>query len=232
LCSAETVAMLKEAMLAVVEDKHGTGHKVLYDSAYKISGKTGTAVSAMDNRGYSKYNKVYQASFIGYFPSQAPKYTMAVVIQNTRESKLVYGAEVSGAVFKEISDKLCARFLTSNTYPLYYKKDTLVQTAKGYKNDMRSITTFFNMPHVASDSESGSWRNIFISNNNIVLNKNEESTKNTVPNVKGMGLKDALYLLENRGLKVTVYGKGKVSEQSIIAGTKFNKGQGINITLN
>jgi cell division protein FtsI (penicillin-binding protein 3) len=135
-------------------------------------------------------------------------------------------------VFKEISDKMCARFLTSNTYPLYYKKDTLVQTAKGYKNDIRSITTFFNIPNVASDSESGSWRNIFISNNNIVLNKNEELSKNTVPNVKGMGLKDALYLLENRGLKVAVYGKGKVAEQSIIAGTKFNKGQGINITLN
>jgi len=81
------------------------GHKILGNNAYGIAGKTGTAVTALNNKGYNKGNKIYQASFIGYFPADEPKYTMAVVIQNSNESKLHYGADVSGTVFKEISDK-------------------------------------------------------------------------------------------------------------------------------
>ncbi|MBC7423635.1 MAG: penicillin-binding protein 2, partial [Ferruginibacter sp.] len=113
ICSDETLAQLQECLRAVVDSAHGTGHKILFDSAYGIAGKTGTAVTALNNKGYNKGNKIYQASFIGYFPSNQPKYTMAVVIQNSNESKLVYGADVSGTVFKEISDRIYGRFLST-----------------------------------------------------------------------------------------------------------------------
>jgi len=96
ICSDETLAQLKECMRAVVDSAHGTGHKILSGSTYGIAGKTGTAVTALDKHGYNKGNKIYQASFIGFFPSDQPKYTMAVVIQNSNESKLHYGADVSG----------------------------------------------------------------------------------------------------------------------------------------
>lgn len=86
ICSDETLAQLKECLLAVVEGAHGTARSIK-DSAYQIAGKTGTAVTALDNRGYNKGNKIYQASFIGYFPASQPKYTVAVVIQNSKESK-------------------------------------------------------------------------------------------------------------------------------------------------
>ena len=90
ICSDDAIRQAKECMKAVVDSAHGTGHKVLFDSAYAIAGKTGTAVTALDNSGYNKGNKIYQASFIGFFPSEKPIYTMAVVIQNTKESKLIY----------------------------------------------------------------------------------------------------------------------------------------------
>ena len=102
-----------------------TGHKILFDSTYSISGKTGTAVTALNNKGYNKGNKIYQASFIGYFPSEKPKYTMAVVIQNSNESKLIYGADVSGRVFKEISDRIYGRYLSTQFYKSITGTDTL-----------------------------------------------------------------------------------------------------------
>ncbi|MEI9956978.1 MAG: penicillin-binding transpeptidase domain-containing protein [Ferruginibacter sp.] len=70
--------------------------KFLSGNTYGIAGKTGTAVTALDNKGYNKGNKIYQASFIGYFPANAPKYTMAVVIQNSKDSKLVFGCRCIG----------------------------------------------------------------------------------------------------------------------------------------
>jgi cell division protein FtsI (penicillin-binding protein 3) len=231
ICSQATIAKLKECLLAVVEETHGTAHKIVMDSTYKIAGKTGTAVTAQDNRGYNKGSKVYQASFIGYFPADAPKYSMAVVIQNTRESKLIYGADVSGAVFKEISDKLYARYLTSPNYISALQNDTTTNNAVGMKNDMQSIFSFMHIPYNDS-TQSGSWRNIMLVQNVATMNAPASASKNITPNVIGMGLKDAVYMLENKGLNLAFQGKGKVVSQSLIAGTNFTKGQKITLFLN
>ncbi len=231
VCSPATIAKLKECMLAVVEEIHGTGHKVLMDSTYSIAGKTGTAVTALDNKGYNKSAKVYQASFIGYFPAEAPKFTMAVVIQNTRESKLIYGADVSGAVFKEISDKLYARYLTKPNLNIISEADSISNNAIGLKNDMISILDFMHIPY-ADSSKFGSWKNIVLVQNNATINSTSTTTKNIMPSVLGMGLKDAVYLLENKGLSLAFQGKGKVMAQSIAAGTNFSKGQKITLLLN
>ncbi len=233
ICSDATIKKLQECLLAVVEEVHGTGHKILSDSTYKIAGKTGTAVTAQDNKGYNKSAKVYQASFIGYFPADAPKYTMAVVIQNTRESKLIYGADVSGAVFKEISDKIYARFLTNATYSTKIVFDSSKSNTLGMKNDMKSIFGFMNIPYKDA-SVSGAWRNVTITQNNATMNAaaSNNDTKKIMPDVVGMVLKDAIYLLENKGLKIILQGKGKVINQSLAAGTNFIKGQKITLFLN
>ncbi len=231
ICSEATIAKLKECLLAVVEETHGTAHKIVMDSTYRIAGKTGTAVTAQDNRGYNKGSKVYQASFIGYFPADAPKYSMAVVIQNTRESKLIYGADVSGAVFKEISDKLYARYLTSPNYISTLQNDSTCNNAVGMKNDMQSIFGFMHIPYTDS-TQSGSWRNIMLVQNVATMNAPTSISKNITPNVIGMGLKDAVYMLENKGLDLAFQGKGKVISQSIMAGENFVKGQKITLFLN
>ena len=233
ICSDETLAQLKDCLASVVDSLHGTGHKILFDSNYSIAGKTGTAVTALDNRGYNKGNKIYQASFIGYFPANQPKYTMAVVIQNSKESKLVYGADVSGKVFKEISDKIYARFLSKQEFKIPVSRDTTHYQYYGMKNELNSIFYHLNLPFVDS-AEGGYWRVMSMKNNNAILNLSVSSRTPVfiIPSVIGMGLKDAVYLMENKGLKVTATGRGRVLNQSLLAGTVFKKGQKITLLLN
>lgn len=233
ICSKETIRQAKECLRAVVDSLHGTGHKVLFDSLYSISGKTGTAVSALDNRGYNKGNKIYQASFIGYFPSEKPKYSMAVVIQNTRESKKVYGADVSGSVFKEIADKIYGRFIGSSSLAKVNAVDTLSYQFNGMKYDLQSI--FRGMNLVYTDSvKAGYWRGAEMRNRNVTMGAPAYavSAGKTMPSVVGLGLKDAVYLLENKGLLVEVKGRGRVVDQSLLAGVQYNKGQKVQLLLN
>lgn len=232
ICSDETLAQLQECLRAVVDSAHGTGHKILFDSAYGIAGKTGTAVTALNNKGYNKGNKIYQASFIGYFPSNQPKYTMAVVIQNSNESKLVYGADVSGTVFKEISDRIYGRFLSTKKF-IEPSKDTMQYNYYGMKNELGSIFSTLKLPYKDS-AVGGYWREASIKNSMATLGMPVTAiTGNTIiPAVIGMGLKDAVYLMENKGLKVMATGRGKVLSQSLPAGATFKKGQTIAIFLN
>lgn len=232
ICSDETLAQLRDCLAAVVDSMHGTGHKILYDTAYSIAGKTGTAVTALDNTGYNKGNKIYQASFIGYFPANQPKYTMAVVIQNSDKSKLIYGADVSGTVFKEVSDKIYARYLSNKQFTDPIAHDTLHYSYYGMKNELTSIFGWLNLPYVDS-AEGGYWRTMSMKNNNAYFNLPANSTTPNliIPSVIGMGLKDAVYLLENKGLKVLASGRGRVLNQSVLAGTTFKKGQTVTLLL-
>ncbi len=232
ICSDETLAQVQECLRAVVDSAHGTGHRILFDTAYSIAGKTGTAVTALNNKGYNKGNKIYQASFIGYFPANNPQYAMAVVIQNSRESKLVYGADVSGTVFKEISDRIYGRFLSNRKF-IQTVTDTSQYNSSGIKNDYLSIYSMLKLPWVDS-ANAGYWRTSSIQHNEAVLYTPVYTTTaaNITPGVIGMGLKDAVFLMENKGLKVTVAGRGKVLSQSLQAGTSFKKGQTVALFLN
>ncbi len=233
ICSPKTLAQIKECLLQVVEGEHGTGKKIK-DSTYKIAGKTGTAVTALNNKGYNKGNKKYQASFIGYFPADAPKYTVAVVIQNSNESKLIYGADVSGAVFKEISDRIYGRYISGKQFTPPVIKDSALYNCYGIKNELTTLFNFLQMPF-ADSARTGTLRKASIKNNFSYLNMPFTSSSlsgSVTPNVVGMGLKDAVYLLENKGLKVMISGRGKVMSQSLMAGGNFKKGQKISLALN
>lgn len=233
ICSDETLVQARECMRAVVDSLHGTGHKILFDTAYSISGKTGTAVTALNNKGYNKGNKIYQASFIGFFPSEKPKYTMAVVIQNSNQSKLIYGADVSGTVFKEIADHIYTHYISKAPLKPVLTSDTTLYHYYGAKPDLTSIFSYLNI--VSRDSaNNGYWRTAGLKNNKAAMNVIPQvQVPNTVtPDVIGMGLKDAVYLLENKGFKTIVTGRGRVAKQSIAAGSVFTKGQKIVLMLN
>ena len=233
ICSDETLGKIKACLMAVVLEEHGTGHALKTD-VYSFAGKTGTAVTAMDNRGYNKGNKIYQSAFIGYFPANNPEYSIAVVIQNGNESKLAYGGVVSGPVFREVADKIYAEKIGSeslNQLPNGADKSAL--QFFGLKSDLNNILKMFSYP--ASDSATaGSWRSTVLNNNYAQLNSvyNTTAAVNKVPDVTGLGLKDAVYLLENMGLKVEAKGAGKVVYQSLAQNSDFHKGQSINLKLN
>jgi len=225
ICSDQTLAKVKKMLEGVVAE--GSGKQVVYNPLYKIAGKTGTAQVADANKGY-RANKQYQASFVGYFPADKPKYSMIVVINDPKGA--YYGALVSGPVFREIADRIYASDmqmyddvptrLVGNTGNPPTKAGQSKATQKVYK-------AFGFKPLFASKSE---YYNTIDTSAGTVFQENNER-KGIMPNVAGMGLKDALYLLGNAGLKTKAIGAGKVVSQSILAGTKVGKGIGVQIEL-
>jgi cell division protein FtsI (penicillin-binding protein 3) len=229
ICSDETLRMIRECLEGVCTE--GTARKIFVNSPYKVAGKTGTALVANGNRGYS--DRIFQSSFVGYFPAEAPQYTIAVTIVNKPHAVNHFGASVSGPVFKEIADRLYSSYIRqTNTASLQKtKKDSTAFVFSGDKQDIRYIGRELQLPLTDSTGRADEWVNMQGKNAAVVLTK-KNLVNNTMPLLKGMGLKDVVYLCENMGLKVSVKGKGKVAEQSILPGQPIAKGQVLSVELN
>ncbi|MBC7417864.1 MAG: transpeptidase family protein [Pedobacter sp.] len=225
VCSDATLGKMKKMLEGVVTE--GSGRSVVYNPLYKIAGKTGTAQVADENKGY-KINKQYQASFVGYFPADKPKYSMIVVINDPKGA--YYGALVSGPVFREVADRIYASDVSMyDDVPVRLVGNTINPPTKAgqSKATQKVYHAFGFKPLFASKSE---YYNIVDTSAGTVFQENNER-KGMMPNVEGMGLKDALYLLGNAGLKTKVAGFGKVISQSIPPGTKIGNGLGVKILL-
>lgn len=230
ICSESTLSALKESLEAVCSMEGGTGFTLFKGSPYKVAGKTGTALVANGNRGYADH--IYQSSFAGYFPASKPKYSIIVVIKNKPFAKKYYGGAVAGPVFKEIADKLFALDISERQAEMNYTltKDSTRFFYAGYYPEMKEVMTELKVNY--KDSSSGAeWAKMYSVNHQAVLNE-REVIKNIMPDLRGMGLKDAVYLLEDLGLKVAIAGKGKVVTQSILPGTAYGKKQLVKIELN
>jgi cell division protein FtsI (penicillin-binding protein 3) len=226
ICTDKTLQSLQELLEAVVDS--GTARN-LRNADYAIAGKTGTALIADEKHGYKK--KVYQSSFVGYFPADKPLYSCIVVV-NTPSTGVYYGALVAGPVFKEIADKIFSTDLDLHPAIEAQVNDTmsLPRMKAGYKTDLMKVCTHLGI-HDEIKSENP-WVNAFASGKEMVMmDKMVNEQTGVVPDVRGMGLRDALYLLENCGLKVNSNGAGSVTSQSIQPGASIQKGQMISITL-
>jgi cell division protein FtsI (penicillin-binding protein 3) len=229
ICSNETLIQLRECLEGVCTE--GTAKELFKNTPYKVAGKTGTALVADGNRGYS--DKIYQSSFAGYFPAENPQYTIVVVIKNKAHAAIFYGASVAGPVFKEISDRLYTTYVRAANFNgvKNSKIDSAIYSYTGYKNDIKQIAGKLRMNYKDASSLENEWASL--SGNNasfMVSGKVVEATR--MPLLKGLPLKDAIGICENIGLKVQLKGKGKVFNQSIIAGQSIAKGQLVNIDLN
>jgi cell division protein FtsI (penicillin-binding protein 3) len=227
ICSDETLAMVRMMMEGVVSQ--GTA-KNLSTTIYPIAGKTGTAQVAQGKAGYKNGKKTYQASFCGYFPANNPKYSMIVVVTDPSHAGY-YGNVVAGPVFKNIADKVYASRLDmhQDISTIYANVQNDVPIAKdGIKDKTLKVYEKFGVnPSVQNDID---WVSINKNENKLAFNAKETQT-GMVPSVTGMGLQDAIYLLENCGLKVNVTGAGKITQQSISAGQSIIKGSTIYLEL-
>lgn len=227
VCSQQTLQQLKACLEGVCTS--GTATALFKNAAYKVAGKTGTALVADGNRGYA--DKIYQSSFAGYFPAENPQYTCVVIIKNKAHAPVYYGAAVAGPVFKEIADRLYSTYIRqTNTALLAKKKDSSAFNFAGNKRDIAFINTKLRLPFIDSTTRLDEWTEMSGKDAVVTLNR-KAIEKNTMPQLKGMGLKDVVYLCENMGLKVNARGKGKVAEQSIPPGQVVVKGQLINVAL-
>ena len=222
ICSKSTLRDLKLMLEGVVE--RGTA-KNIKARGFSIAGKTGTSKIAQGSKGYG--NK-YQASFCGYFPSKDPVYSCIVVVQGP--TKNIFGSVVSGTVFKEIADKVYAQEFQNENIVL---KDTLNRYPYSRSGDKMSfLVASENMRIPVKDltNESNEWISTRTGKDAIKI-IHKKTQKGLVPNVVGMGLIDATYMLEKHGLFVQPVGSGIVREQSIKAGLRINKGQKIILQL-
>ena len=227
ICSKSTIEKVHELLKGVVE--HGTARNIR-DSRYKIAGKTGTAQIAHGADGYHK-GVEYQATFVGYFPADEPVYSCIVVV-NSPSKGIYYGNLVAGTVFKEISDRVYAKSFDKQEIASKIEKEVSgnMPYSKGGKKD-ELLTVFddirINLKNTDIDSE---WLSTKAREYDIML-RPKLMPNGLVPDVRGMGAKDAICVLENAGLKVSVRGAGRVRSQSLTPGGKFRKGQRIIITM-
>jgi cell division protein FtsI (penicillin-binding protein 3) len=223
----QVVKDAKTCMEAVVTE--GTGKDVFKDFPFPVAGKTGTAHVADGVHGYT--DGIYQATFVGYFPANEPEYTAIVVIKTKPHAAIHFGAQLSAPVFKEIATKLYAQYIEGKkTLPLQFVPDSSLYQYAGYTPDVKNVFTGLNVKHTDS-SNKNSWSWIYSNHYKPVI-KAEAFSRNAMPDVKNMTLKDALYLLENMDIKVLTQGRGKVVAQDILPGTTINKNQTIKLLLN
>lgn len=228
ICSDETLRQLRECLEGVCIS--GTAASLFKNSPYKVAGKTGTALVANGNRGYA--DKVYQSSFAGYFPADDPQYTCIVVIKNKPHAAVYYGGSVAGPVFKEISDRLFSTYVrVGNLATQKPGVDSSYFAYAGFKTDIATVIKQLSIPYRDSSGRVDEWVAISGKNRSVAISTKPVSDK-VMPQLKGLSLKDAVYLCENLGLKVQVRGKGKVIAQSVMPGQSFARGQLINIAFN
>ena len=222
IASNRSIQKAKVLLEGVVE--RGTA-KNINNSYYKIAGKTGTAKKVINGRYVNKY----YTSFVGFFPSEKPQYSCIVIIDEPKNYR-IYGSDVAAPVFREISDRLLLTDhnvfnefqkteITNNNFPLI---------RSGFRNDLIDISNYFGISNHSNTSDD--WVKTKVIDNSISWESNT-SAINLIPNVIGMTYKDALYLLEKRGLNVNFSGSGRVKKQSVSPGKNTKNYSTIHLSL-
>jgi len=224
ISSRETLRIVREMMLNVVEKGTGTSFR---SDVVSFAGKTGTARIASGG----SYSAAHNLSFCGYFPADNPQYTCMVVIRRPRVG--TPSGSMPGSVFKTIAEKIYSHqtifdlrkiavdsavvkipsVKNGNTNALRYVLNELK-----IKNNTRQINSVYARSEYQPEMEQIEFRELTIQ-------------EGLVPNVVGMGAKDAVYTLEKYGLRVSFSGRGQVVSQSISPGQRVVKGQTIAIVL-
>lgn len=228
ICKKETLVLCKRMMEGVMEPG-GTAEKVFVTSPYKVAGKTGTAKISQGS-GYEQ--GAYRGSFVGYFPAENPRYSCIVVIHNPKNG-LYYGGAVAAPVFKELADKIYSTELEFHDTPTL--KDSLalanIKVPVSKNGNVKDLLTIYKALNISYDGEAKAQYALTASDHKVVHLQPYTPIQGKIPNVVGMGLQDALFLLEKEGLKVQIIGKGTVKRQSIPHGSISKNYKSITIEL-
>lgn len=212
ICKRETIDKLHNVLKGVVQN--GTGRR-LKTASYGIAGKSGTA-----EIGYDKKHAGIQhrASFVGYFPADAPKYSCIVVISKPQKAR-THGGDLAAPVFRELSDRVVGTRIDFNKTKI--RETNVRYPVIGYGNggDFYAFCKSLGL-HITKPSVM--WVKGKDINGMCALSE-QNVQSGIVPNVVGLTIKDAVYMLENLGMKVRFHGKGKVVSQSVAAGSRIDK---------
>ncbi len=230
ICSKEAAEYATQILRAVVEDENGTGRRI-FTPHFSIAGKSGTAKMSFDASGYSDKNL---STFVGFFPADNPLYSCIVVLGNP-QGEITSGGYVAAPVFRVIADKIITSNIKNNHA---INKDTLlpIQSPPKFISTSENVKDIIKLYDIDYKSKNAEYPFAIVDINSITKKVKvayvKQESSNVVPNVYGMLLDDAIYLLENAGLKVGFEGKGKVISQSIHAGENLIKNNYIHLKLN
>jgi cell division protein FtsI (penicillin-binding protein 3) len=194
---------------------------------FKVAGKTGTAQISQGAGGYHAGTMRYLISFAGFFPADNPKYSCIVCIQKTGAAS---GGGMCGPVFRRIAEGIMAQNLKQEARDA---KDSTAILIPSVKNG-NLLAADYVLHYLGFGMDNGwqgkqpygdpVWGIVRQEGKKLAATRKNELSKNTVPDVTGMGARDAVYLMESMGIKVRLEGRGKVTEQSIAAGKEIAKG--------
>ncbi len=233
ICPPECVGKLQEMLHGVTV--RGTAKRQLGDCSFPVAGKTGTAQYCDPKLGYTYRDpntgrRLYNTTFVGYFPADNPKYTCIVVVSRARGQFWAAGG-VSGPGFREIAEKVYASRLgtpletdnemaeSEKSAPIIVHKEQAVQ----YLNSLN-----IDCPDYTINGEWATTERINDGKTNLNVANIKEGI---VPNVIGMNVTDAVYLLENLGINTKFSGQGTVTQQSLQPGDSIRKGSTIQLKL-
>lgn len=234
IASPEAIEMLQTMLEGVVE--RGTAKRQLADCAFRTAGKTGTAQYCDPKMGY-KYrepgvgHKLYNTTFVGYFPADKPRYTCIVVVNRARGPHWAAGS-VSAPGFREIAEKVYA-------LRLGIQEDESNATAHG-ANETKPVIVNHDQAIAYLDGISAHYTDYALEGQWVTIEQDTDGTKkihkaevsnNRVPDVVGMNVSDAVYLLENMGISTRFTGQGTVVEQSLQAGDTLKQNSVMNLKL-
>ena len=231
ICSKETLGKVQTMLRQVVSIGLG---KTAGSPSFAVSGKTGTAQKAMGG-GYKNGTVNYLLSFCGYFPSEAPRYTCIVCIH--KAGLPASGGLMSGQVFHDIAEGIMAKNIK---YDVKESRDSLSVLIPDVKTG-NVLAADYVMSRLGMVCEGGwrggcaegkpVWGRVVRKTASSVIRRTGATANGLMPDVTGMGARDAVFLIESRGARVVLKGRGKVKHQSKPAGTQMRKGEKITLEL-
>ena len=233
ICKEKTLKEIQTILYHVVSQ--GLGKKAGSPS-FKVAGKTGTAQISKGAGGYKSGQMNYLLSFAGYFPADAPRYSCIVCIQ--KSGLPASGGGMSGVVFHHISEGIMAQDLKLSVADARDSLSVLLPEVKN-GNILAADYVLSHLGVKTNENWSGSyangnpiWGTTSHQNNQVMLTKVDNMRAGQMPDVTGMGARDAVYLLESKEVKVRIEGRGKVVSQSLPAGHQIKKGEVCSLKLN
>lgn len=219
IASKTTIRKARELLKAVVTE--GTARNIRSEYL-TLAGKTGTAQLNYHKFRASKGIR-HQAGFCGFFPADNPVYSCIVVISEPERGGY-HGAEVAAPVFRAIADR-CFAMKAEMHEPINLNKPDKLKTNElpsfdaGGKEEMAESLDWLGLDFI-EEEKLGDWAVLKAERGDSLMMLSRTVSDKAVPSVIGMGLKDAIYLLENRGCRVKVSGVGKVRRQTLAPGTR------------
>ena len=234
IAKPQTIEWIQRILREVVSE--GLGKKAGSDK-FEVAGKTGTAQMSKGALGYKAGGTNYLLSFAGYFPADNPRYSCIVCIQ--KEGLPASGGGMSGVVFHNIAEGIMSQILKVSMEDARDSSSVLLPRVK--EGDLHAAD--FVLHDLGFDLING-WKGYFkcgdpvwgavddsTTRNRLTLVKGSVVGQAYVPDVCGMGARDAVYLMESRGIKARINGRGVVVSQSLAPGTRIRSGMSCNLAL-